>query len=64
MRKRILTFLLLAVTAVLLTSCKGTTYSCEEFSIGGFKDYSVFTEPSQPDSVIQFEDPKWAGSHV
>ncbi|MBQ6551656.1 MAG: hypothetical protein IJL78_09645 [Lachnospiraceae bacterium] len=64
MRNRILAFLLLSVTAVLLTSCKGTTYSCGEFSIGGFIDYSVFTEPSQPDSVIQFEDPKWAGSHV
>ena len=61
---RVLTFLLLFVMAVFFISCKGSTYSCGEFSIGGFKDYPIYTELPQSDSAIQFTDPKWVSRPV
>ncbi len=64
MKNHILAFLLLSVMAVLFTSCKASNYSCVEFSIGGFKDYPIYTELLQSDSVIQFNDPKWVSRPV
>ena len=64
MKNFILAVLLLSVMAVLFTSCKASNYSCVEFSIGGFKDYPIYTELPQSDSVIQFNDPKWVSRPV
>lgn len=64
MKSRIFASILLSVIAVLFISCKGSTYSCGEYSISGFKDYAIDTDLSKTGSEIQFIDPEWVSRPV
>ncbi len=66
MRIHIKRVILVLLVAVLFTSCKSETYSCAEFSVRRFKDYSCYTDKDlygeknfRQDEVIQFVKPEW-----